>query len=67
MPLQLSVTASEANSDGSLALADSLEQSVTSGQLAAALSSAVGYPVEIAAEGQSSIYLGRAALESGSR
>lgn len=67
MPLQLSVTASEANTDGSLALADSLEQSVTSGKLAAALSSAVGYPVDIASEGQSSLYLGRAALESGSR
>ena len=63
--LQLTVTFSEPNSDGSLSLSESLQQSVASGQLATALSATVGYPVYIAADDHSSLYLGRATLELG--
>lgn len=64
--LQLSITASVPNSDSGLALSSRLQQSVESGQLAAALEKAAGYPVPTVVDGQNSVFLGRATLELGS-
>ena len=65
--LQLRITTAQPSSEGALSFANALQQSVTSGQLASAMSSAAGYPVRITSDHQSQVYVGRALTEVGSR
>lgn len=55
--LQVNVTAVQADVDSGLTLSSALQQSVSSGHLGAAISSAVGYDVSVSSDTDNQMYI----------